>query len=81
MQKLMVNNLSQNQAEISALIVVKINNLVEAYNALALTINNLKFGDELDILRERIKLLEENSILHGDQQVALLATVNSLKKE
>ena len=77
----MVNNLSQNQAEILALVVAKINNLVDAYNALALTINNLKFGDELDILRERIKLLEENSILHGDQQVALLAVVNSLKKE
>jgi len=79
MQKLTVNNLSAQETLV--LVINKINNLVDAYNALALTINNLKFGDELDILRERIKLLEENSILHGDQQVALLAVVNSLKKE
>ena len=79
MQKLIVNNLSAQETLV--LVINKINNLVDAYNALALTINNLKFGDELDILRERIKLLEENSILHGDQQVALLAVVNSLKKE
>lgn len=78
MQKLIVGGLS-NQ-EILVAVVDKLNKLIEAYGSLAITINNIKLADELDILRSRIIALEEKSVLHGDQLVNLLETVTSFKK-
>lgn len=57
-------------------IIAKIDALVEAYNALSLTIQNITSTAEVEKLKENIKVLDEKLVKVGDNVAKLIESKN-----